>query len=353
MLIQMALVFFLAQVPENGEVITFQPDTFFELSQEMKDFCDQNIMIHANEYSKYNSLLTTMFDEDGLGMTYSNRRTTPPKQTFALRTGNCLSFTGMFIAMARYCGFDAQFEEVSDLSKWAKKGDYTVYNRHMICSIMLDGRRNEIDFNYHKKRVYQFINLVSDKRGIAHFYNNLGAEALGNDDVYLATIYLEKAIETDPKFSFGWTNLGIIRRINGHFDEAEICYRKASKLNRMDQTPIMNLAFLYQIQGKDQQAKRLMKKVKRFQAKNPYHHYELGKNAYNNGQYKEAITHLKRAVKIHDTHPKFMLSLAAAYKQAGQTKKAQSLIKKAKENAETYDTEALYDKKLQLLANTN
>ena len=348
----LVLVFMLLQSPEVDEIVTFPIDNFFEVSPEMKEFLDKNVMVNATDYGKFNALVMTIFDKNGLNMVYSNHRTTAPKETFALREGNCLSFTAMYIAMARYCGFDAQFQEVSDLSRWTQKGEFTVYNRHMNCLVILDGRPKEIDFNYFKKREFIFVRPVTDMRGIAHFYNNLGAEELSKNNIEHAKIYFEKTIETDPGFSYGWTNLGILHRVNGDFDLAMDCYKKAAEMNKMDPTPLLNLSYLYKIKGDDRQAERVLKKVKHFQDQNPFHHYELGKASYDEGNYKEAIAHLEKAVKLHNTHPKFLLSLTAAYQMAGETKKAARLIEKAKIYAETYEEKELYDKKLQLLAHT-
>ena len=349
MLIQIIFMLVFIQNPGNEEMVNFNLDTFFELSPEMIEFIDERVMVQSTDYGKLNFLLNAIFDESILDMTYSNTRTTTPIETFALRTGNCLSFTAMFIAMARYCGIEAQFQEVYDLSSWTKKGEFTVYNRHMNCTVFIDGIRKEVDFNYLNKKEFILVRPATDRRGIAHFYNNLGAEELSKGNFYRAKIYIEKALEVDPSFSFGWTNLGVVHRLNNEFVQAEACYIKAANLNSRDHTPSLNLALLYESQGKDNQAKVLFKKVKRFVERNPYHHYELGKEAFEKGQYDVAVGHLKRAVKIHKTHPIFLLSLAAAYQKSGNLKKASKLMEKAKKQAANFDEKVLYDRKLQLI----
>jgi len=337
-------------VQETPSPNLFEPSSFFELSPEMKHFLDENVMLYPNEYTRYNALITSIFDENGMGMSYSNNSTTIPKETFRLRSGNCLSFTAMFISMARYCGFDCRFQEVYDLSSWTQKGNLTVFNRHMNCLLVLDGRRKEIDFNYYRKRESRFTFPVTDLRGIAHFYNNLGAEQLSLQNGYLAKVYFEKSVETDPSFSYGWTNLGVLHRINGSFDLAEDCYKRAAKLNKLDHTAVMNLVHLYNLQGKTNLAQRYEKRAKKMQEKNPFYHYALGKEAYNTGHYEAALKHLNNAVRLNDTHPEFLLSLAAVYQKTGRQEQAEELIAHAKLQAETYEAKALYDRKLQLIA---
>jgi len=349
MLSILTLCFVLTQQPVAEEIVVYDPDTFFELSEEMKQFMDEHVMTRVGDAQRLTFLLNAIFREDGLNMTYSNHRTTTPSETFLLRTGNCLSFTAMFIAMARYSGVKAGFQEVFDLSSWTKRGEFTVFNRHINCAVWVEGKRKEVDFNYLNKRDFRLVTSVSDARGIAHFYNNLGVEELGAGDNAMAKYYFKKSIETDQEFSFGWANLGILHRIEGDFDLAEASYLRASKINPDDHTPELNLAHLYNLQGKQHQAERILKRVRRFLERNPFHHYQLGKEEFANGNYKESAKHFRRALRIHDTQPQFLTALAGAYQQMGKIKKATRLVEKAKENA-AMGEEALYDKKLQLLA---
>lgn len=44
------------------------------------------------------------------------------QETFDTGTGNCLSFSNLFIAMARYAGMNAGFQEIPTLPNWTREG---------------------------------------------------------------------------------------------------------------------------------------------------------------------------------------------------------------------------------------
>jgi len=332
----------------DQEVQLFDLNDFFQPSQEMKTFLDAHVRNRVTEEDKLRALLHLIFDKDKLNMTYSNYQTMTPRQTFNARTGNCLSFTGMFIVMARYCDLYAQFQEVSDASSWARHGKFMVYNRHMNSIVYIHGRKVEVDFNYQVDKNFKIIHRVSDQRGIAHYYNNLGAECLAMDKYDLARHYFMASIKMDPGFSQGLTNLGVLERVTGHYKLAEKCYLQSAKLNRFDYTPLMNLALLYNMQGKIRESDRLMRKVRRFRERNPFYHYTLGRTSLDEKHYREAVSHFKRALRIHKTNPRFLVGLAAAYQMTGKLEKARKLVLKAKDLVESKD-KYIYDLKLQRL----
>lgn len=348
MLVVLFVSSFLLQEPETQtKTLDFDPKTFFEMSPEMVLFLENNVNNRVSESDKLDALLYAIFNEDNLNMTYSNYQTMTPKQTFQRRTGNCLSFTGMFIAMARYCGLYARFQEVSDISSWTQHGKFTIFNRHMNAVVFIGGRRLEVDFNIDRDKEFRLVNHATDLRGIAHYYNNLGAECLANEDYQAARSYFEKSIQMDSKFSQGWTNLGVLERVTGNYQEAEKCYLKAQGLDRYDQSASMNLAHLYDLQGKTQEAEKLKRRIRHFRERNPYYHYGLGKTAINENRFDEAVKHMKKAVRLHKNQPQFLLGLAGAFQKAGKSKKAQKFYDKAKELARTSEEMSLYDLKLQ------
>src|SRR5207342_3707986 len=53
-----------------------------------------------------------MLDADGLGIAYQESATYSVEQTYATRTANCLSFTMLFVVLAREAGLDVQPQEI-------------------------------------------------------------------------------------------------------------------------------------------------------------------------------------------------------------------------------------------------
>ena len=91
------------QVPANEDP--------FELSDEMKRFLDAKIDRSEIPLEQLNQLARIIFQDNALNFTYQPV-TRGAIETFNNRGGNCVSFTFLFIAMARYLGLDARFHEV-------------------------------------------------------------------------------------------------------------------------------------------------------------------------------------------------------------------------------------------------
>lgn len=343
----------LSQVDAPTTPLEFERHSFFEMTPDMVTFLEEHVLHQHNDRAKLDALLRAIFSEDGLGMTYSNNETLSPQDTFRTRTGNCLSFTGMFIAMARYCGFFAGFQEVSDISSYEQNGHFTVLNRHINAIVFINGRQIEVDFNSDRSREFRLVHHATDLRGIAHYYNNLGAECLARHEYDMARNYFNKSIEIDPSFSQSWTNFGVLERLSGNYNEAEACYLKAQSLNQFNHTAKMNLAHLYTLQGKNHEAEKLKSQIRKFRERNPYYHFGLGRTALKEGRYEDAVSHMRKAIRLHREQPRFLVGLAHAYQKLGRERKAQRLIEKAKTLAAQHDQPNLFDLKLQRMMADN
>jgi len=70
-----------------------------------------------------------------------------------------------------------------------------------------------------------------------------------------------------------------------------------------------NLAGVCALTGRAKEVLRIQAKVKEFREKNPYHHYNLGTQAFEEGRYQEAIAHYRRALKLKATEHNFYFAL--------------------------------------------
>jgi len=322
------------------------------LSDEMKAFLHEHVQSKHNTRQRLVSLVWAIFDEDKLNLTYGNHRTKTAQETFASRTGNCLSFTNMFVAMARYLEIPAHFQEIVDMSRWDRRGDVVMNNKHMNVRVLINGRHYEIDFFPFEEKKRHMVRRISDEVALGHFYNNKGAEAYAKKEYQLARAYFEKALETAPKMSQAWSNLGVALRKLGHLQRAEDCYLKAIKYNRFEYTAMSNLVQLYHAMGQSEKAERYMRKVERHRNKNPYHHFVLGENAYESGDIKASVSHFKRAIRLHQKDPEFYLALARSYYKLGDTHRTEKFLRLARKWSSIDEKDRYNDKLEALLANS-
>lgn len=322
---------------------------FLSISDEMIEFLDKHIMIIDNQNQRLRVLIESIFDRSVLNFEYSNNRTYTAAQAFAKRTGNCLSYTAMLVVMARYVGIPAYFQEVYDFSHWTQRGNVVVFNRHMNAVVVVEGRRIEVDFDFSTDRRIRRTRVVNDQRAQAHYYNNIGAEALIEKKYARAELRFKKAIDQDETFSPSWTNLGLLYQYKGNMSLAEQAYKKAIQLDKEDYTAQMNLAKLYKIQGKVEQAEKIKKQVEKYCRKNPFYHYSLGQSAFEQAKFGLAIQHFKRAIRRNAREPEFYARVAAAYYKQGNSSAAEKYLKKAGKLANSHQQRIRYNRKLNYL----
>ncbi len=319
------------------------------LNEEMVLFLD-SIEKSQDPGKLAHALVYKIFNENALNLEYDNSKTRTAIETFNAGSGNCLSFTFMFVTMARQLGIDARFQEVFNLPTWNRKGELVMLNRHMNARVFLPGFAFDVDFNPFGDRKEFSRRVVSDERAFAQYYNNIGAEHFVKGRLDTAIDYFQKSLSIDPEVSFAWSNLGVAYKKFGRLREAEKAYLQALAQNKREYTAMTNIAKLYNETGRQKEAEPYLKKVESFRKKNPYYHFDRGEKAYFSGNFDDAVHHYKRAIRRKDKDHEFYFSLARAYFKLGEHRKATQALKKAAEYAPDVFNKDRYSQKLEMLA---
>jgi tetratricopeptide (TPR) repeat protein len=323
-----------------------------EMSHAMKQFVSAKIDSGLAPMQRLQSLVTAIFQNKELNFTYStiSRSAT---ETFEKRNGNCLSFTLLFISMARYLNLDARFCEVKVAPAFSKSGEFVILNQHLRPVVLISGEIYALDIFPQIVPLGLDGQIVSDERGLAHYYSNKGVDELSNGNNEPAEDYFNRAIATDPTMAGALINLGTARSRQGKLDDAEHYYRKALDLNPNSQAAMSNLASICAVSGRTQEAIRLKTKIQRFLERNPYYHFNLGLQADQQGNYAEALIKYKRAIKLNSTDHTFYFAIARLYAQIGKTKQVVSNLHLAQKYAYDPDNKLKYAQKLELIRGDN
>jgi len=324
-----------APAPESAPI---PREEVLRLSPQMKAFLADNVAGGSADL-RLHSLMDALFERGRLGVSYSNVRTTTAARTFELKSGNCLSFTLMFAAMARHVGLEVRFREVGEVLSWDQRGAVLLNNKHLYAEVPIGREVVAVDFIPGANKRYRRPRLVGEDRVIAHFYSNLGAESLAAGEPERALAELQRAIATDETFGWAWSNLGVVYRLLGHPEQAERAYLEAFRLDSTDVTPLSNLANLYAGQGKARRAARLERRVERHRRRNPFYHYRLSLQESAAGRTKAAIAHMRRAVRRVPDDPRFRLRLAELYHAAGRQSRAERSLEMALHHSSDPETE--------------
>lgn len=334
--------------PSNG-LDERAAEDFLSISEEMKRFLEEQVMVKKGQTERLKALIEVIFDKSRLDFRYTDSRTYTAARTFGSRSGNCLSFTAMFIVMARYLGLNARFQEVYHYATWTKRENLVVFNRHIDALVEADGKWIEVDFSFSTDKKLRSSQVVGDSRARAHYTNNIGAEALLVKDYEKAESRLKQAIRQDDGFAPAWTNLGLLYQHSGRPRLAEAAYKRAILLDSDDTTAAVNLWQLYKNQGHRQKAAKLWKRIKKSRRQNPFYHYSLGRRALADGKFKEALAHFRQAVHKNPREAEFYVQLAAACFKLDDRPKAEKYLKRAEKLAKSAQDRQRYHQKLQYL----
>jgi len=321
------------------------------MTEEMRTFFEERVDRRAPPRQRVQLILSALFDEDGVAFTYRNETRTAA-ETYERRSGDCLSFTNLFIAVARHFDLAAQYREVDIAPNWSQRGSIVVFNRHLNSVVGAGSQSYVIDLIPRINRIVVAGRVITDDRGFAHYYNNKGAESLGEGNLALARSYFEKALTYDSEASFIWANLGVAQTHQGNLSESEESYQRAIELNKHDMVALTNLVRLLEKEGRREEVSRLQKRIEDFRNKNPYFHFSLGEEAFDLGLFDESLQHYKAALRRKPDEPLFHHSMAKTYAQLGDVKKAIKHLKKARKYSPDETGRTRYNQKLAYLGVT-
>jgi Flp pilus assembly protein TadD len=228
--------------------------------------------------------------------------------TFHDRQGNCLSFTMLFVALARAAGLTASYQTVEVPPSWTYDGQVVIAT-HVNAAVRTGGGEQTIvDFNLRPYQGMARSRRVGDSYALALFYTNLGAEAMLKADSAAAIALLREAAAVEPDIAGLWVNLGVLYARHGRFEHAEAAYLRALEADDEEPSALANLALVYESLGEAELAAEYRERVQDYRERNPYYHYALAERAYARLQLADALASLRKAVRLkQDEHQFYVL----------------------------------------------
>lgn len=247
---------------------------------------------------------------------YAPEASLSAEEVFLQRQANCISFSNLFIAVARGWGMDARYQLVSSQRNWERYRLGVMLALHVNVLLRFkNGGEMTIDFSPKPsatkagltttRNQTELRKIISDDTAHALFWNNLAIDKLATRHVADAYRYLVKAISLDPQLSQLWTNLGIVFRHNNQTGSAEKSYKIALQLNPEESVALNNLVAMYQRAGNTEKAHYYFMELEKMNQRNPYYIYYLAEKAENDNDYSRAIKLLRRAIRMKQDDPMF------------------------------------------------
>jgi hypothetical protein len=97
-----------------------------------------------------------------LDFDYDPQVTLQADEAFAARTGNCLTFSSLFIAMAREAGLEAWYQEIAIPPKWRAVNDTLLVSMHVNAVVEDNGKRYTVDVS--RRKPHRTTTILEQKR---------------------------------------------------------------------------------------------------------------------------------------------------------------------------------------------
>ena len=307
-------------------------DDAFALDDDMHAFVRQ-INASGDASMKVIRLLAAMKERGLFSLEYNEAVTQTVSGTFHEHRGNCLSFTMLFIALAREAGLHARYQLVDVPPQWNLDSDLVVIANHV--NAVIDSTSDHdlvIDFNKANFRENYATRKIDDAYAASLFYTNLGAEAMIKRDYAASFTFLREAIRARPDVASPWVNIGVLYGRQGLLDYAEAAYLRALEIAPQERSALANLAGVYDALGDTERAAEYRERVRHYQDINPYYHYARAQKAYREHRYDDTLAELKRAIRLRDDESAFYTLQGQTFTAIGREDDAKKSLARATEN---------------------
>lgn len=298
---------------------------------------------------RFSRLLDKLKDSGFFHNRYDAGVTLTASETFDAKVGNCISYTNLFVALARLANLNVYYQVVEiEHPTWNVDAGMLIRNNHI--NLVIDGPRfdrnrtsgHTIDFNVVDADPDARTRRVSDAYAASLFYANLSVDALLEGQDRKAFALLRRALQTEPRNADLWINLGAMYGRHGAHEQALRSYRMAEVLNPREKIVYSGLERSYRALGAIEEADRLARKIRRYRQMNPYYHFAVAQTAYDREDFVASGVAIERALRLKRRNPRFHYLRSLVQRQLGDPEGAARSLKKAERYGRFDDLEKRY-----------
>jgi tetratricopeptide (TPR) repeat protein len=326
------------------------------LSPAMREFLRQNVRDSASDDMRLAQLLRGMKSAGYFDVVYDTNLTLTAAETFDRRTGNCLSYTSLFVTLARGARLEASFQVVDVPPMWDSIDDWVILNTHInsvVRGIRVTSKFDQdfiIDFNTADYRGKFPTRAVGDDTAEALFQSNRGVEALRAGYTRVAFASFKRALALDPRIAPAWVNIGALYSRLDDPERAVAAYERAVAIQPSNKPALTSLARLYDRMDNPRLAQQYRARIRTYQDRNPYFHYSLAHQAYLAADYPRALAQIKRAISLKKDDDKLYFLQGLIHYRNGDLSAAQASLERAHRYSEAPALKERYAAKLAVLA---
>jgi Flp pilus assembly protein TadD len=329
----------------------------FAVSPAMKQYINTEMGVQIRAKGATQGLYEALYSKRQLLIDYDSASTRDAADTFAARSGNCLSLVIMTAAFAKELGLPVRYQSAYAEETWSRDKDTYYFIGHINISL---GKRSQerfgfatgdndhltIDFVAPTEMRAMSTRDIEEYTVVAMYMNNRAAEALAKGQIDDAYAWARTAILQDPGFMSAYNTLGVVYQRHGNLPQAERVLRVAMASEPHNTRVMSNLAGVLRAEGNLAEAASLSEKLARMEPDPPFSFFNRGLQAMREHDFKEAREMFAIEVNRAPYYGEFHFWLAAAYVGLGQLDNARRELNVAMEYSTTRGERDLYAAKL-------
>ncbi|HWW04746.1 tetratricopeptide repeat protein [Collimonas sp.] len=332
-------------------------DDVFAVSPAMKEYLSNGKtarQMRANGMQQ--GLFDALYSKGQLKLDYNSESTRNAAQTFAARSGNCLSLVIMTAAFAKELRLPLHYQSILMDRAWSRNDDLYFASGHVnlilgrkATAIRTSSDQNRlmtIDFLPPEDTDGQRRQEIDESTIVAMYMNNRAAEALAAHQLDDAYWWAREAIRQDARFLASYNTLGVIYRRHDNLQEAERTFRQVFEREPDNPVVMFNLIGVLNDLGKLSESKPLAAKLAQVQPEAPFQAFNLGMAAMRAGDFKTAKQQFTRELARDPYYHEFQYWLGIACLRLGEMDQAVKHLSIAMENSTSRNDHDLYAAKL-------
>jgi hypothetical protein len=329
----------------------------FELSPDMRSYLrSPAFQMRLRERGAVRGLLDALYARGELKLEYESTFTRTAAQTYAARTGNCLSLVIMTAAFARELGMVVRFQNVDVDETWSRNGGLYLASSHV--NLALGRRASDAMLGADVERLLvvdflpppeaaRFRTRTLDEQDIVTLYmNNRAVEAMVQDRIDDAYWWAKGAVSQPDAPVIAYNTLGVVYQKHGDMAQAERVFRAALERDPDSVVAMQNLVPVLVANGKLAESAALAARVARLDPNPPFRFFDEGMRAFDKGEYAKAKALFEREAERAPYNDEFHFWLAVACLRLGEQARAREELALALDTSTRRDARDRYSAKL-------
>jgi len=299
----------------------------FALDDDIKSEVAAEIGFGGTPVNRVRRIIRYLNDKGYINFKYQANMSLTAVDAYHAKKGDCLSYTNLFLGIARYLKVPVYFIHVSEARAYYEQDGMFFVSSHMAVgygggiagqtqspyTVVVDFTREVSDW---RLWIYE---AVDDTSAFALFYNNVAVDHMVTGDVAYANKLLTFLLQRTPRVKELYNNLAVLRMREGRYDQALALLQKGLALFPNFQSFYTNAILAARGAGELDLAKEYQSAGRKVAHHDPFFLFNQGVNEYNQGDYDAAIQEFGEALKRQPHNPFIYAWLARVYLAAGDS----------------------------------